>query len=274
LTGTGARLTGLPAGTVVAVGTGDDFSNPLGAGVVGPGTLVCCLGTAEVTGVVIDRPLIDDSGLLQTTAYPGGGYFLENPGWLAGGAVRWAIETFRIDDLDEFDRLAAEAPAGCDGVLFLPGLSGTTAPEWSAGARGCFYGLTPAHGLAHIARSVLEGCAFAMRDVRTRIGEMQVPLESILLLGGGARSVPWARIRADVAGLPVRIPERVDTSPVAAAMLAAIASGTVAGLGQASSLVSGVFERVGPDPAMADTYDRAWRSYRRLYRSLKPMFAE
>jgi sugar (pentulose or hexulose) kinase len=89
LSAQGSDLTGLPPGIPVAVGTGDDFSTPLGAGLLSPGRLAVVLGTGEVVGTVHPRRAIDDSGLVETHAYPGGAYFLENPGWLAGGAVTW-----------------------------------------------------------------------------------------------------------------------------------------------------------------------------------------
>ena len=99
------------------------------------------------------------------------------------------------------------------------------APEWIAAARGCFYGIAAAHGSGHLARAVLEGCAFAMRDVLERLQEMAVPIGSILLLGGGARSRLWAQIRADLTGLTVEVPAVVDTSPLGAAVLASVAAG-------------------------------------------------
>jgi xylulokinase len=166
----GADLTGLPSGTPVAVGTGDDFSNPIGAGAVLPGATVCTLGTAEVVGAVHGSPAIDARGLVETHGFVGGAYFIENPGWLSGGAVAWLRDMLGLSSDAAFDALAGEAPPGCDGVTFLPALSGAMAPEWNANARGCFYGLTPAHGAGHLARAVLEGTAFAMRDVIDRLG--------------------------------------------------------------------------------------------------------
>jgi len=272
LTATGAKLSGLPEGTPVATGTGDDFSTPLGAGVAGPGLLACCVGTAEVNGTVIDRPLIDRKGLLQTTAWPGGGWFLENPGWLAGGAVRWAMRAFGIGDEAEFDRLAAQAPPGSEGVLFLPALSGTTAPEWNANARGCFYGLADAHDRSHLARAVLEGCAYAMRDVRERMAEMEVELRAVRLVGGGANSRLWAQIRADVCRLPVEIPGHVDTSPLGAAALAAVAAGRVPDLATAAARLDTEVREIHPDPDNAAAYDQAWTRYRRLFDALRPMY--
>ena len=268
----GAALTGLPEGTPVAVGTGDDFSNPLGAGLVEPGTLACALGTAEVVGALHDVPTIDRRGLVETHGYAGGRFFIENPGWLAGGALAWFVKTFRLGNVQELDALAATAPAGCEGVTFLPALSGAMAPEWIASARGCFYGLSAAHGSAHLARAVLEGCAFAMRDVLERLREMEVALGSILLLGGGARSRLWAQIRADLAGLPVAVPAVVDTSPLGAAVLAAVAAGLQPDLLEAARRVATEAKIVEPDAGRRKAYDDAYGVYRKLFDSLRPMF--
>lgn len=273
LTAEGARLTGLPEGIPVAVGTGDDFSTPLGAGIVDPGRLACVLGTAEVVGALDTTAKIDEGGLLETHAYAGGRYFIENPGWYSGGALEWFIATHRLHGPAELDALAAEAPAGSDGVLFLPALSGAMAPEWDARARGCFYGLTPSHGLPHLSRAVLEGCAYAMRDVVERLRALEVPLEAIRLLGGGARSRLWAQIRASISGLPVERPETVDTSPIGAAMLAAVASGAEADLAACARRVEDVREVIHPEPADAAAYDAAHARYRELFAALKPVFA-
>ena len=129
-------------------------------------------------------------------------------------------------------------------------MSGAMAPEWIAAARGCFYGLTAAHGSGHLARAVLEGCAFAMRDVLERLQEMGVAIGSILLLGGGARSRVWAQIRADLTGLPVEVPAVVDTSPLGAAVLAAVAAGLQPDLLEAARRVAteATIDRAGRRP--------------------------
>jgi len=268
----GSQLTGLKQGIPVAVGTGDDFSTPLGAGVVDPGRLVCVLGTAEVVGAVHAGPVVDSRGLVETHAFAGGNYFIENPGWLSGGALAWFRTVFRLDDFRELDALAADVPAGAQGLTFLPALSGTMAPEWIASARGCFYGLTPAHGTGHLARAVLEGTAFAMRDVVERLNELRVDTSSILLLGGGAVSRVWAQIRADLTGLPADVPSTTDTAAVGSALLAAVAAGLQPDLLTAANLVSGDCKTVDPDPALKQEYADAYGAYRRLFESLRPMF--
>jgi xylulokinase len=274
LTAEGAALTGLPEGTPVAVGTGDDFSTPLGAGLVEPGRAVCVLGTAEVVGALHPEPRIDSRGLVETHSYAGGGFYIENPGWLSGGALTWLRGLLDIADFAAFDRLAAEAGPGAAGVTFLPALSGAMAPEWIASARGCFYGLTPAHGAGQLARATLEGCAFAMRDVIERLIALSVTVEGLLLLGGGARSRIWAQIRADCTGLPVQRPALTDTSPLGSAICAAVAGGIQPDIPSCAAWVGGDFETVEPDPAARAAYEDAYGAYTRLFDSLRPMFEQ
>ena len=272
LTPDGAALCGLPEGIAVAVGTGDDFSTPLGAGLVAPGRVACVLGTAEVVGALDGTAKIDARGLVETHSYAGGTYFIENPGWLSGGALAWLRQVLRLEDFAELDSLAAGIAPGAEGVTFLPALSGAMAPEWVASARGCFYGLTPAHGAAHLARAALEGCAFAMRDVVARLQNMGVATEALLLLGGGAKSRIWAQIRADCTGLPAEVPALTDTSPVGAAMCAAVAGDLHDSLLDCAALVGEIVATVTPDPDRRAAYDDAYDAYHRLFDSLRPLF--
>ncbi len=273
LTATGAALTGLPAGTPVAVGTGDDFSTPLGGGVGAPGTLANVLGTAEVVGALDPRPLIDETGLLETHRFVGSSLnYIENPGWIAGGALEWLRKLLSIPDFAGLDARAADAPAGCDGLLFLPTLTGAMTPEWIAEARGCFYGLTPAHDAGALARAALEGTAFGLRDVATRLVERGVAIARVRVMGGGAKSRLWAQIRADVTGFPVERATVADCSPVGAAVLAAVAAGALDDVAAAAARVGAVAEVMEPDPAVRGAYDDAYGRYRRLFDSLKPMF--
>jgi xylulokinase len=268
----GARLTGLGKGIPVAVGTGDDFSTPLGAGVMAPGVVVNVLGTAEVVGALDPRPAIDPGGLVETHRYVGADlYYIENPGWVSGGALEWLRQLLGIADFAAFDRLAAEVAPGSDGLLFLPALTGAMTPEWIADARGCFYGLTPSHGAGHLARAVLEGTAFGLRDVVAVLGAMGVRTQRVRLLGGGARSDLWARIRADVTGLPVERLGQDDSSAIGAGMLAAVAAGKSASLAECAGMLGEAVTVAEPGAAGA-AYDTAHARYRALFQALKPMF--
>jgi xylulokinase len=237
-------------GVPVAVGTGDDFATPLGAGLAAPGPVACVLGTAEVVGAVAVRPVLDvpsartagsawhalPEPMVETHAYPTGAFFVENPGWLSGGAVKWAVRLLGLSDERELDALAATAPPGAAGVTFVPALAGAMTPVWRADARASLHGFTAAHDRAHAARAILEGLAFACRDVVERLASLGLPTDSVLALGGGAKSRTWMQLRADVLARPHHVVARSDTSAIGAAMMAAVAAGILPDLATAAAL--------------------------------------
>lgn len=270
----GAALTGLPVGTPVAVGTGDDFANPIGAGVVAPGIVACNLGTAEVVGVVSDRLRLDEESLVETHGFLGDRFLISNPGWLAGGAVTWFLSTFGVSTAGELSALAGQVPPGCDGLTFLPALSGAMTPRWEAGARGAFYGLTASHGKAACARALLEGCAFAMRDVVDRMHAMGISTDRIRLCGGGAKSHVWAQIRADLCQNPIEIAKVTNASPLGAALLASVAAGLAGSVDEAVGRMQLRLVTVEPDATKAARYDDAYRRYRTLFDALAPLYAD
>lgn len=269
----GAELTGLRVGTRVAVGTGDDFSNLLGAGVAAPGVVSVSLGTAEAVGALHNSAMIDPQMLVETHAFPGGGFHLGNPGWLSGGAVRWAAGLLRIESDSAFTALAAEAPAGCDGLVFIPALSGAMTPRWIANARGSFVGLTPAHGPSDIARAVLEGNAFAMRDVVDRLDALGVATDTIRLMGGGARSVFWCQMRADIAARPVEALDDIDASALGAGVLAAVAVGKAKNIRSASTSLN-LPARSYTAGGDVTVYAGAYARYREVFDVMMPLWAD
>jgi xylulokinase len=272
LSGEGASLLGLRPGLPVAVGTGDDFSSAIGAGLIEPGRFLNVLGTAEVTGALHPEAVIDPGRLVETHAFMGGHYYIENPGWLSGGALAWFRDTFGLADFEQLTKLAGDAPPGANGVTFFPALSGAMAPEWIASARGAFYGLTPSHGVAHLARALLEGLAFAMRDVLDRAKALGVDVQALRIVGGGARSALWTQIRADLTGFPAEIPRHTDTSALGAALLAGRASGLVDDIGKTVIEINPVTAVALPLARNAESYENAYRRYRQLFSSLRPLF--
>jgi xylulokinase len=263
-------LAGIAAGTPVAVGTGDDFSTPLGAGLVSPGLLAVTLGTAEVVGTLSATPVFDrpaaraasdpyrdrPSPMVETHAYPTGAFFVENPGWLSGGAVRWATRMLGAASDGELDALAAQAPPGADGVTFVPALAGAMTPEWNAEARGALHGLAAGHDRPHVARAVLEGLAFACRDVATRLASLGLPAAHVVVLGGGTQSALWLQIRADALGLAHHVAARTDTSAIGAAMLAAVAGGIHRDLAAACALAPPPRAVIAPRGSLDEAYAR------------------
>ncbi len=261
-----AAALGLSPGCLVAAGTGDEHGAALGAGAVIPGVMVDVTGTAEPVAVPSDELVLDDARLVETHAHAVPDMFLvENPGFVSGGSTSWWARAQRQPQSEVFAQ-AALAPPGSDGALFLPTLSGATAPRWNDRMRGSFAGLGLNHDRAHMARAILEGCAFALRDIVDRFEAMGLGGEELRVVGGGARSELWLQIKADVTGRPVRAVRGDHATSAGAAMLAAVAAGWFADLEEAAARTVRLADApVWPRPATADVYEEAYCAYRRLF---------
>ena len=271
----GAALTGLPPGHPGRGRHRRRLSPPRSApGWSSPGRSPARSAPPRSSARCTTRRAIDRRGCVETHGYPGGRFFIENPGWLAGRRAAWFVETFRLRDA------ARAGSAGRDRAGRRRGRHLPAGAERGHGAgmdrrrrAAAFYGLTPAHGSGHLARAVLEGCAFAMRDVLERLRELAVAIGSIRLLGGGARSRIWAQIRADLAGLPVAVP--TDRRHLAArrgrAGRGRRRSAARPARGSAPGRDRGGDHRARL-PAPGAAYDDAYGAYRRLFDCLRPMF--
>jgi xylulokinase len=273
LSASGAARLGLPAGLPVAVGTGDDFTSALGAGLTRAGRVMVTLGTAEVVGALCPRPVLDQlpgtAPIVETHAYPTGEFFVENPGWACGGALTWLRRLLGIESDAALDALAAAAPPGSAEVVFFPALAGAMTPAWTAEVRAAFTGLSSEHDRGHLARAVLEGTAFACRDVVERLAALGVATDSVLLSGGGSRSALWRQIRADVLGRRHQLAARDDSGAIAAAMLAAVAAGQLS-LGEVEAQAGEPRPGADPDPRAAhrEELERAYQRYRQASAAL------
>jgi xylulokinase len=280
-----AERTGLAPDTVVAVGCGDEMAATLGAGVFEPGEVCDVVGTAEPVCAASDSPREDPTMLVECHPHADpDAWLLENPGFVSGGNLRWwrdqfaplerrAEEDGRGDAYDLLSREAGDIPPGAGGVVFLPCMQGAMAPEWNGAARGVFYGLTLAHTRAHMTRAVLEGSAFALRDILEAMVAAGLGVRRLTIVGGGAKGPLWRQIKADVTGYPIRVPTSVETTSTGAAILAAVASGVHGSVAEATSaFVSFEPEEHAPDPSDNEAYDEAYRRYREVYAALRPVF--
>jgi xylulokinase len=261
-----AEALGLSPRCRVVVGTGDEHAAAVGAGALAPGVVVDVTGTAEPVAVPSSDVVLDDERLVETHAHAVDRMLLvENPGFVSGGSTQWWAATQGIPQGDLF-ALAAQAPPGSDGVLFLPTLSGSFAPRWNEDMRGCFAGLALNHTPAHLARAVIEGCAYALRDILDRFTAMQIGGEEIRVVGGGARSALWLQIKADITRQPVRPVLGDCATSMGGAMLAGVGAGCFADLEQAAErAVELAAEPVLPRAETAAVYEDAYRAYRRLF---------
>src|SRR5438874_836520 len=282
-----AEASGLAPETIVVVGCGDEMAATLGAGVYAPGEVCDVVGTAEPVCAVSTQPRLDRTMLVECHPHADPqSWLLENPGFVSGGNLRWwrdqlcpvereAEAKGHGDAYDLVTGPAAAVPPGAEGLLFLPCMQGAMAPEWNGAARGVFYGLTLAHTKAHMTRALLEGSAFALRDILEAMGAAGLEVRRLTIVGGGAKGSLWRQIKADVTGLPVRVPTSVETTATGAAILAAVGAGVHATVADAvGAFVSYQPEEQVPDPERHAMYDEAYRRYRDVYYALKPVFAQ
>jgi xylulokinase len=271
-----ASATGLARDTCVVVGCGDEMAATLGAGVFAPGEVCDVVGTAEPVCAVSSAPRQDLTMLVE--CHPHGdpdSWLLENPGFVSGGNLRWWRDHFwgAEASYDDICAPAAEVAAGAEGLVFLPCMQGAMAPEWNGAARGVFSGLSLAHTRAHMTRALLEGSAFALRDILEAMRNAGLDVRRLTIVGGGAKGALWRQIKSDVTGLPVRVPENVETTATGAAILAAVGAGVFPDIASAvSAFVRYRPEEHAPDPERRAAYDEAYRRYRDVYFALKPVF--
>jgi xylulokinase len=255
-----AAETGLTTRCLAVVGTGDDHGAALGAGVIEPGLIADVTGTAEPVGTVAPELILDSERLLETHAHAlDGAILVENPGFVSGGSILWLANVLGAQQPDVIS-WAAQAPAGADGVTFLPTLSGATAPRWNHRMRGTFHGLSVNHDRRHLSRAVIEGCVYALRDITTRLHDMGLPGSEIRVVGGGARSALWLQTKADVCGLPVRPVLGPEPTALGAAMLAAVGAGRYPDAGAAARHMALLGEeRYEPEPDRRACYDESYQ---------------
>lgn len=271
-----AEQLGLDVGTAIMVGCGDEHAACLGSGVDRPGIVGDIAGTAEPVCAASKEALFDTTRLVETHCHADPDlWLLENPGFVSGGNYRWFRDQFaKGETYPVLDAEAARVPPGAEGLTFLPSLMGAMAPTWNESARGTYAGFTLAHTRGHFVRALLEGSAYAVRDITTQMQLAGMELRELRVVGGGAKSPLWNQIKADVTGLQVNVPEITETTALGAAFLALVGIGAYTSLTEASEHIVKIRERTDPDPATASMYTESYERYRQTYFALLPVFEE
>jgi len=269
-----AEKLGLSIDTLVMIGCGDEHAACLGAGVIKPGIVGDIVGTAEPVCVASSEPVFDPAQLVETHCHADPElWLLENPGFVSGGNYRWFRDQFTKDETyANLDSEAARVAPGADGLIFLPSLMGALAPTWNAAARGTYAGFTLAHGRGHFIRALLEGSAYAVRDIITQMQSAGIELRELRVMSGGAKSQLWNQIKADVTGLQVNVPEVTETTALGAAFLALVGIGAYDTLTEVSEHIVKIREHIEPNPASTSMYAEAYEQYRQTYFAMLPVF--
>lgn len=270
-----AALMGLRAGTPVMAGGGDQAAQAVGVGAVEPGIIALTLGTSGVVFATTDAAHIEPQGRLHAFchALPGKWHFM-GVMLSAAGSLQWYRDT--LAPKESFDHLlapAAEIPAGCEGLLFLPYLTGERTPHPDPLARGAFVGLTVRHTRPHLTRAVLEGVAFGLRDSFELIKTSgKVKVSQVRVSGGGAKSLLWRQILADVFNAELVTVNTTEGAAYGAALLAGVGAGAWRNVPEACQAVIQLTGSTQPRPDSYERYEAQYRLYCQLYPALKPIF--
>ncbi len=284
VTATGSEETGLKPGTPVVAGAGDQGAAGVGAGAVREGIGSINVGTSGVVFSSSDSYRFDSRGRLHSFCHAvPGKWHVMGVMLAAGGSLRWFRDvlgepertTALIAGLDVYDILTQEAslvPPGSEGVLFLPYLSGERTPHGDPNARGVFFGLSLKHTKRHMVRAVLEGVAYGLRDSFELMMSTGVSPSEFRIMGGGAKSVLWRKIIADVLGRPVYTMAVDEGSSYGAAILGAVGAGAFSRVDDAVKALVKTQDFTEADSENHRLYDSWYQLYRSLYPALREKF--
>ncbi len=267
----GSEATGLLEGTPIVAGAGDNAAGAIGMGIVRPGTVSSTIGTSGVVFVVTEKPTLDLKGRTHTLCHAvPDRWHMTGVTLAAGLSLKWFRENFGHGaDFAHLDNEAAKTPVGSDGAIWLPYLMGERTPHLDSHARAAFVGLTASHTRGHMARAVMEGVAFSLRDSFEIFRDLGAPMDSIRLGGGGAKSPLWRQIQADVYGQAVETIEVEEGAAFGAAILAGVGVGAWKSVDEACEKAIRVAERTEPDPSSVEMLDRNYEAFKQLYSALR-----
>ena len=271
-----AAATGLPAGTPVVAGAGDQPAQSLGCGVVEPGLCSVTVGTSGVVFAQTDRHVRHPDGTLHAFCHSlPRQWYVMGVMLSAGGSFEWLKGTLRAHkevSFDELTELAEGAAPGSDGLIFLPYLSGERMPHNDPLARGGWIGLTRRHGLASMVRSVMEGITFGLYDLLSIIRRLGAPVDRIVASGGATESSLWLQMLADVLDAEIVTTTVTQGAAFGAAMLAGIGAGVFGSGRQAAEALIQVTGGCSPNREAQKEYQEAHAIYGDLYPRLRDSF--
>lgn len=272
VTAEAAGLTGLNAGTPVAVGAVDALSEALSVGVQRPGELMIMYGSTTFFILILDEPVRDERVWLTAGAFPEQ-YALAAGMATTGSLTRWFRDQLAQDlDSDEaYAQLfaaAAAVPAGSHGLLTLPYFSGERTPINDPDARGVIAGLDLTHTRDHLFRSALEGVGYGIRHNLETFKSLGARIDRITAVGGGTKGGVWPQIVSDITGVSQSLPKQTIGASYGDAMLAGLVSGLIDRT-EIDDWV-GTPELVEPDPASHALHESLYPDFLTLYRSTAP----
>ena len=279
-----ARELGLTTDLMVCTGALDQAAGAMGVGNVREGMISENIGAALAICVPVDKPVFDPNRQMPLHYFPLPDTYMIHTFTNGGMTLRWFRDVFcqaeldvgglsGTDAYDIIGREAAQAPPGSDGLILLPHLAGSLAPDVKSSAKGVFYGFTLLHKKGHFARAIMESLAYIVRRNLEALESMGIRVSEIRSLGGGSKSPVWNQIKADITGCDITVLDMNDMAPVGAALLAGVGAGVFRDVYEASARVEKtVCMEITHSDAGKAVYDQRYRVYTGLYPRLKELY--
>ena len=262
------KETGLKEGIKIAYGGGDTLMQGVGNGIIRPGVLAANIGTSCQISGGFNEPLYDEKFRTNTFCHVKEDLWMLMGAHLSGGvALKWLMNNIlEMGSYDEMTSLAATVPAGSEGLVFLPYLSGERTPYNDPNAKGIYFGMTLKHERAHMIRSTMEGIVFGLRTSIEIFKDLGIEYHKIIASGGGARGKLFLEMQADIFDCEIYTNQGNEQACIGAAITAAIAAGEFGNYEEAcDKLVHMKDTIVTPNHENQKYYEEQFAIFRELY---------
>ena len=267
-----ADITGLSTDTVIAAGAGDNAAAAVGTGTVGDLRCNISLGTSGTIFISSSKFGVDPNNALHSFDHADGTFHLMGCMLSAASTKKWWVE----DILNTKDYAGEEAAInktlGENHVYFLPYLMGERSPWNDPSARGTLTGITLDTTRYDIIQAVMEGMAFATRDMYEVARSIGVKPERTKICGGGGKSPLERRMIANILNIPVDVPVSEEGPGMGGAMLAMVACGEYSSVVEAADAIVKVKDTVEPESGLVEKYEDRYQRFKEIYPALKPVF--
>ncbi len=256
----------------VVAGGGDNAAGAVGVGVVRAGDAFLSLGTSGVLFLANDSYSPNPAGGVHSFCHALPGRWHQMSVILsAASCVDWAVKLCGMKDASALFAAIEARSAPSASEIFLPYLSGERTPHNDPKAKGVLFGLTHESDAAAIGQAVLEGVAFAFRDGMDALSDSGAQIDSITVIGGGAKSHYWGRVLSSVLGRPLVYRGGGEVGPAYGAARLAQLADTGASI-EAVCAAPAILHVAEPDDALASFYGERLPKFRSLYQNLKSAF--
>ena len=268
-----AKETGLPTTAKVVIGGGDQAVGAIGTGTVKSGTCSVSLGTSGVLFVAADDFAVDKGpSAIHSFCHATGRYHLMGVTLAAAGSAKWWYEEVLSTQDYAKEQATIAQNLGKNSVYFLPYLSGERTPHNNPLARGAFMGMNMTTTRSDMTQAVMEGVAFSLRDILTRVTQLGHNVTSARIIGGGAKSPVWCQMVADVLNMQVEKINATEGPAFGAAILAMVGAGAYATVEKACDTLIKATDVFSPNKDAASRYDNHYPIYTGLYTALSKSY--